>query len=156
LLAADAALLEETNEHTLRPLSRLDPELQTVTWELIRHIEERPRGTTIQQVVNTIRNAIESGWQERERQAAENEADQQEASPARGRNGTTPHRSQRQSDELGVMCRWVNKVTTWDPEAIAMADDELTLKRHLKAARALQTFCETFIQALEHRLSNSS
>jgi hypothetical protein len=46
----DAALLAETNEHTLRPLSRLEPELQTVTWELIRHIEERPSGTTVEQV----------------------------------------------------------------------------------------------------------
>jgi hypothetical protein len=144
----DAPMLAETNESTLRPLSRLEPELQVVTWELIRHLEERPTGTTIQQVVSTIRSAIESGWQ------AKNDATRGTGS-ANGRNGTTPHRTHhRQSDQLGTLCRWVNRINTWDPEAIAAADDELRLKRHLKAARQLRTFCEAFIAALEDRLSN--
>jgi hypothetical protein len=98
----------------------------------------RPRGTTIEQVVDTIRTAIKSGWQEREKGEVTQEA---HAAPARanGRNGTAPHR---QSDQLGTLCRCVNKLNTWDPTAIAEADDELALKRHLKAARALRTFCE--------------
>jgi hypothetical protein len=50
----------EVNEHALRPLSRLEPELQAAAWELIRQIEQRPSGTTIQEVVSTIRNAIEA------------------------------------------------------------------------------------------------
>jgi hypothetical protein len=147
----DAAILAEVNEHTLRPLSRLEPELQTVTWELIRHIEERPSGTTIEQVVSTIRGAIEGGWQHCEITQEASSA----PTSANGRNGTTPDRTHhRQSDQLGTLCRWVNRINTWDPEAIAAADDELRLKRHLKAARQLRTFCEAFIAAIETRLSN--
>jgi hypothetical protein len=155
----DASLLEETNECALRPLARLAPELQVAAWELIKQIESRPSGTTIQEVVSTIRNAIESGWQERGRQVAENE-DTQEASSAQtrghGKNGTTPHRAHgRASNQLAALSRWVNRVNTWDPDAIALADDELRLKAHLKAARALRTFCEAFIQALESRLATT-
>jgi hypothetical protein len=140
----DAALLAETNEHSLRPLSRLEPELQTVTWELIRHIEERPSGTTVEQVVSTIRNAIATGWEQRDTRSA----------PTGGKNGATPHRIQhRASDELGTLCRWSNRINSWDPTAIAEADDELRLKRHLKAARQLRAFCEAFIAAIEVRLS---
>jgi hypothetical protein len=140
----DAALLAETNEHSLRPLSRLQPELQTVTWELIRHIEERPSGTTVEQVVSTIRNAIATGWEQRDTRSA----------PTPTNGGTTPPRIQhRASDELGTLCRWSNRITSWDPQAIAEADDELRLKRHLKAARQLRAFCEAFIAAIEVRLS---
>jgi hypothetical protein len=137
----DAPLLAE---HTLRPLSRLEPELQVVTWELIRHLEERPSGTTVEQVVTTIREAIATGWQERE---APRE-------PSKGRNGTSLNRTHhRASDQLGAFFRSVNKMTSWDPVMIAAADDEPTLRRHLKAARALQAFCSAFIQALEERLA---
>jgi hypothetical protein len=97
-------------------------------------------------VVETIKTAIATGWQERERQAE----NQVTPAPAHSRNGTALNRA---SDQLGTLCRWVNRVTTWDPEMIAMADDELRLKGHLKAARRLRTFCEAFIQALEDRLS---
>jgi hypothetical protein len=38
---------------------------------------------------------------------------------------------------------------------IVAADDELRLKAHLRAARALRTFCEAFIQALEKRLATN-
>jgi hypothetical protein len=127
----DAPLLAQTSEHTLRPLSRLEPDLQVVTWELIRHLEERPSGTTVEQVVSTIRNAIRSGWQERSA-----------PTPINGKNGATHHRTTRQSDQLATLSRWVNRVTSWDPVMIAQADDELTLKRHLKAARRLRRFCE--------------
>ena len=34
----------------------------------------------------------------------------------------------------GHFSRWANKVNTWDPAAIAAADDELRVKRHLQAA----------------------
>jgi hypothetical protein len=135
------ATLSETSESALRPLSRLAPELQIVTWELIKHLEERPVGATIQQVVSTIRGAIESGWEAR-------------SAPSKGRNAAT-HRTHRQSDQLGALCRWVNRVTSWDPQMIAAADDELRLKAHLKAARQLRAFCEALIQTLEERLATN-
>jgi hypothetical protein len=144
LFPEDAALLEASNECALRPLSRLEPELQTVTWELIRHIEQRPSGTTIQEVVSTIRGAIESGWQDRERQVTQSEATREAShapSTVNSRNGTTKHRTvHRQSDQLGNLSHWANLVNTWNPAAIEMADDELCLKCRLKAARQLKTF----------------
>jgi hypothetical protein len=140
----DATLLEETGEHSLRPLSRLEPELQTAVWQLIRHLEERPVGTTIERVVSTIREAIATGWQER---ATPSPA----TNGAPGRNGH--HGTHRRSDQLASFSRWSRRIKTWDPEAIALGDDALTLRRHLKAARVLRTFCEAFIQALESRLS---
>jgi hypothetical protein len=164
----DAPVLSQINEHGLRPLSRLEPELQAATWELIRQIEERPRGTTIEEVVTTIRNAISDGWQERERrQSAEstNPEPTSLSSPSTGvfttshsTNGTTKDRrlATRQSDQLGNLCRWAGRITSWDPEAIAMADDELCLKRRLKAARQLRTFCEALITTIEARLSTAS
>jgi hypothetical protein len=157
----DAPVLSQINEHGLRPLSRLEPELQTASWELIRAIEERPRGTTIEEVVATIRNAIADGWHERaERQTTPSEVTRETRSassrasstaPAEHRNGTTSHQT-RQSDQLGNLCRWAGRITNWDPEAIALADDELCVKRQLKAARQLRTFCDGLIQALETRL----
>jgi hypothetical protein len=142
---ADTPLLSETNESTLRPLSRLEPELQVAAWELIRRIKAEPDAAVIKEVVETIKSAVATGWEEREAT--------QETTP--GRNGRSHHRTlHRQSDGLGTLCRWVNRVNTWDPIAIAAADDELTLRRHLKAARALRTFCEAFIKALETRLSS--
>jgi hypothetical protein len=166
----DAPVLSQVNEHGLRPLSRLRPDLQAATWELIRQIEQRPRGTTIEEVVSTIRNAISDGWQERERQSAKStnqeptstESSSAESSSAgvfatsrsTSHNGTTKDQrlAARQSDQLGNLCRWANRITNWDPAAIAMADDELCLKRRLKAARQLRTFCEALIRALEARL----
>jgi hypothetical protein len=91
--------------------------------------------------MTTIRSAIETGWRDRE-----------QPSSANGKNGTNGQRH-RQSDALGTLCRWSNRITSWDPEASGQADDELRLKPHLKAARALRTFCETFISALETRLA---
>jgi hypothetical protein len=165
----DAELLARADEHGLRPLSRLEPELQAAAWELVKRIEERPRGTTIEEVVSTIRNAISDGWQERtERQSAKStNQEPTSAEPtsaespsagifatSRSTNGTTKDRrlATRQSDQLGNLCRWAGRITSWDPEAIAMADDELCLKRRLKAARQLRTFCEALIRALEVRL----
>jgi hypothetical protein len=137
----DAALLEAANESTLRPLSRIEPELQVAAWELVRRIKAEPDAAVIKEVVTTIRSAIETGWRDRE-----------QSSSANGKHGTNGQR-QRQSDALGNLCRWSNRITSWDPAAIAQADDELRLKRHLKAAHALRTFCDAFIQALETRLA---
>jgi hypothetical protein len=146
----DVTLLASSNEHTLRPLASLSEELQPLAWQLCRKIKQEPDTAIIEEVVETIKAAIATGWQEREKQVLENEA-ATEASPAPDRNGTTPHR---QGNELAALSRWVNRVTTWDPTAIALADDELRLKAHLRAARQLRTFCDSFIEALETRLSN--
>jgi hypothetical protein len=129
-------LLAETSESAIRPLSRLEPELQVVVWSLIKEIEERPSGKTVQEVVTTIRGAIEA-------RVAGKERCNERAAPANGKYGTNGHRH-RQSDVLGTLCRWSNRINSWDPEAIAAADDELALKRHLKAARVLRTFSEAF------------
>jgi hypothetical protein len=85
---ADAALIEGVNEPSLRPLSKLSPELQTVTWELIRHIEERPASRTISEVVATIRSAIDLGWQDREPAASET----RDSEASRGRTCPQPER----------------------------------------------------------------
>jgi hypothetical protein len=162
----DAVLLSGASEHGLRPLSRLAPELQAAAWELIKHVEERPRGSTIEAVVDTIRNAITDGWQERtERQSAgsTNQEPVSAETPSVGAlateshstNGSTKDRrlAARQSDQLANFSRWAGRITNWDPEVIALADDELCLKRRLKAARQLRTFCESLIRALEGRLA---
>jgi hypothetical protein len=149
----DARVLSDTPESALRPLGRVEPELQIAAWELIKKIEARPNGKTIQEVVTTIRDAIEIGWEEQESEVTRR--DSCSASSSNGRNRTTPHRTQqRQSDELGTLCRWANRIANWDVESIALADDESRIKSHLKAARQLRTFCEAFIAALETRLSN--
>jgi hypothetical protein len=153
----DAALLAETNEHTLRPLCTLSQELQPLAWQLVRRIKDELDAATVEEVVNTLKAAVTTGWQEREsQQVAQSEATQQTScAPSRGRNGTTSHHTDhRQSDELASLSRWCNKLNSWDPAAIAAADDELRLKRHLQVARRLRTFCEVFIAALETRLSN--
>lgn len=69
----DVPMLAETNESALRPLSRLDPELQQAAWELVKRIEERPSGVTIADTVGTIRAAIEAGWKAREEPPSKNE-----------------------------------------------------------------------------------
>jgi hypothetical protein len=138
----------------------LEPDLQVATWELIRQIKPQPDGTTIQEVVDSIKNAIATGWQERaEKQLEDGRAESLAPchDPPPNRNGNAssrPRTLQRASDQLGNLCRWANRITNWDPEAIAMADDELCVKRRLKAARQLRTFCEALIRALEARLSN--
>jgi hypothetical protein len=152
----DATLLEETSKCAFRSLATLEPPLQSAVWELVKSIEERPSGRTIEEVVETIRGAIQDGWQ------ARGDATQESVPvPSGSRNGTSLHRAHgcahhRQSDLLAGLSRWVNRVTTWDPTAIAQADDELRLKAHLRAARQLQAFCAEFIQALESRLSTTS
>jgi hypothetical protein len=59
-------LCENLNEHALRPLTRLAPELQTATWELIRALQKEPDASIIQEVVDSIKDAIATGWQERQ------------------------------------------------------------------------------------------
>jgi hypothetical protein len=155
----DAQLLcENLNEHALRPLTRIEPELQTATWELIRALKKEPDASIIQEVVDSIKEAIQSGWQERQRQLEGGEIPESNSAPplSPGRNGNSssrPQTLQRQSDQLGALCRWACRINSWDPAAIAAADDELCLKRRLKAARQLKTFCETLIEAIEGRLS---
>jgi hypothetical protein len=157
---ADTTLLAESNEHALRPLAQLEPELQVATWELIRHIEERPDGTTIQETVTAIRDAIAIGWQahtETPLEADKVEPPEPSHDASVDRNGSTPSSHSRTSPRaggpLGTFSRWANKLTSWDPAAIAAADDELCMKRHLKAARQLRMFCDAFIQAIEARLA---
>jgi hypothetical protein len=151
----DAQVLTDTPESALRPLGRLEPELQVVSWELIRTIQERPTGYTIQEVVTTIREAIEAGWQTREQaQAAE---PGETTTTAQSRNGTrkTPHHApqRRDSDALGNLCRWAGRIAAMDPEVIVAGDDERVLRRHLKAARQVLTFCEALIRGIETRLA---
>jgi hypothetical protein len=43
----------------------LEPELQIMTWQLIREIEEHPNGKTIQETVAAIKDAIAAGWEQR-------------------------------------------------------------------------------------------
>ena len=143
----------------MRPLTRLEPELQTATWELIRALKKEPDANIIQEVVDWLKDAIATGWQERESalQGAKSQESHStpDSSTARGTGKSRARRTlRRRSDELGSLCRWATRISTWDAEAIALADDELCLKRRLKAARQLRTFCETLIQAIEGRLSN--
>jgi hypothetical protein len=77
----DTALLTSTSEHTLRPLTRLEPDLQVATWELIRQIKPQPDGTTIQEVVDSIKNAIATGWQERAERQLEEDSRSREFDP---------------------------------------------------------------------------
>jgi hypothetical protein len=151
----DAALLSEANEHALRPLNSLDPQLQIVTWELIKRIEERPAGITIQKVVARIKEAIASGWEERNSTVADTDpAGRNEAATVRpGRSRRLP---ERQSDRLASFCKWAAQVHLWDPESIAATDDPLCARRHLKVTRQLRTFCDHFIVALEIRLSRAT
>ena len=159
-LPQDAALLSEANEHTLRPLNSLDPQLQTATWELIRRIEERPVGTTIQTVVERIKEAISDGWQERNATDVDSQAsDPGESNGSTARNETTTRSrriAERKSDQLATFCRWTNTVANWDVEVLALCDDRLCLERHLRSARKLKTFCELFIAALEGRIANQA
>jgi hypothetical protein len=143
----------------LRPLNQLEPDLQRTVWELIRRLEDRPAGRTIETVVTRIREAISDGWQE---QAAaeppssdisllpplpavttaitkadnlETGSEENNVTIAGGGNTRTQQPRERQSDQLGTFSRWVNKVTSWDPTAIALSDDEVRARNHLKAAR---------------------
>jgi hypothetical protein len=61
----DAALLADANEHTLRPLTMFGPELQSLAWQLIRRIKEEPDAMLVEEVVETIKAAVATGWQER-------------------------------------------------------------------------------------------
>ena len=64
----DAVLLSKANEHMLRRLTRLEPSLQVATWELIRALSKEPDASIIQEVVDWLKDAIATGWQERQRQ----------------------------------------------------------------------------------------
>jgi hypothetical protein len=180
-LPQDADVLAEANEHMLRPLNQLEPDLQRTVWELIRRLEDRPAGRTIEMVVTRIQEAISDGWEEEQTKAEPpgsdisllpplpavttviTEADNLETGSeentvtiAGGGNTCTQQPRTRQSDQLGTFSRWVNKVTSWDPTAIALSDDEVRARNHLKAARALRTFCDSFIHALEIRLGDAA
>lgn len=142
----DTLLLKDSNEQLFRPLTSLSPELQTAVWELIRRIEETPNAPRVKHIVAQVQDAIEDGWQKRGLSMLNGNQNRAESK--------TRRISLRASNQLGTLSRWANKVNTWDPKAIAAADDELTLKRHLKAARSLYRFCEEFITAIEKQLAN--
>jgi hypothetical protein len=179
-LPQDVDVLSGANEHMLRPLGRLEPDLQRTVWQLIRRLEERPAGRTIEAVVSRIEEAISDGWQEQTRaeppssdisllpplpavttaitKADNLETGSEETNVTNAVCGNTrPQQPRtRQSDQLGTFSRWVNKVTGWDPTAIALSDDEVRARGHLKAARALRAFCDSFIHALEIRLGDAA
>jgi hypothetical protein len=149
----------------------LSEELQSPVWELVKRIKPHPHGKDIEEVVNVIREAITAGWEQRI-ETLENGADplshEQSARPspdssplpagqALSANRSGPirrHTAPRESDLLGAFFRWAARINTWDAESIALSDDKNTRERHLKAARQIRTFCETFISTLELRLSH--
>jgi hypothetical protein len=152
----DAVLLAETNEHTLRPLSHLSPELQTATWTLVRCLEERPSGKTVEETVSVIKEAIASGWQEREERPSGTMPSATLDASVSGQNGNRRHGhgtspQPRMSDLLAGLVRWSHRVAEWDPEAIVAGDDEICLARHMQAARTLNTFCVGLITACNER-----
>jgi hypothetical protein len=160
-------MLEQASESVLRPLSRLDPELQIATWELVKVLEERPSGRTISQTVGMNRLATEEGWQEREHVTSETQSrggggtapisSRRNGTPGSqngdGRNGRGTSHQPRMSGLLQGLVRWAAKVEAWNAEAIVAADDEICLERHMRAARTLNQFCVALITACNERRS---
>jgi len=60
----DAPLPPNLSEQSLRPLSKLSPELQCATWSLASRITEKPSHTVVSQIVRVIQQAIASGYGE--------------------------------------------------------------------------------------------
>jgi hypothetical protein len=146
----DVPVLEETNESALRPLTRLDPELQTAVWQVIKAIEERPTGKTIADTVATIRAAIDEGWRTREQAPITSQTAPRRQSGDR-RNAHRVSHQPRMSDLLAGLVKWSNRVANWNAEAIIVADDEICLERHLRAARVLNEFCVSIMVACNER-----
>jgi hypothetical protein len=154
------------NEHLLRPLSRVVPELQSLGWELACRLSDQPDCALITKVVATIREAIESGWKERT-------ALSQNCTPGAGTlllcqaglsfapggpKQSGAHRilgGSRQSDQLGSLWRWAKRVSALDPHQIALSNDEATSRRQLEGAKALASFCQALIGELENTLNIS-
>jgi hypothetical protein len=129
-------------EKFYRPLSKLDPELQAMTYELIKRLQVKPDTKLVNHVVSEIRAAIATGW--RERTGAQT-----------GKNGSDG-RPARNSDQLAAFSRWANKLSSVDPTAIAAGDDEVRAQQHLVPAKALIAFASRLIIALENRMEKSS
>jgi hypothetical protein len=102
-------------------------------------LEAHPSTPTVQKVAETIRNAIDTGWQQR--QATEEST---------AKSGTYRHH-QPESDGLGSFCRWSHWGQTWDPRAIAARDEERIAVRHWEAVTQLGGFCAALQSELEAR-----
>jgi hypothetical protein len=57
----DAPLPSDLGEATLRPLSRLAPELQQSIWRLACRVSEKPTGRVVSGIVRVVQNAIGNG-----------------------------------------------------------------------------------------------
>jgi hypothetical protein len=58
----DAPLPADLSEQSLRPLSKLSPELQCATWTLASRITEKPSHTVISRIVRIVQTAIAEGY----------------------------------------------------------------------------------------------
>jgi hypothetical protein len=58
----DAPLPEDLSEQSLRPLSKLSPELQCATWRLATRIISKPTHFVVSRLVRTIQTAISEGY----------------------------------------------------------------------------------------------
>jgi hypothetical protein len=154
---ANAALLASANEHELRPLAKLMPDLAAVCFELAKRIKAQPDSGTIQTVVDTIRDSIEAGWQQAQKEdqnaaGREQLPDSFSGASANGPESSAPDslppiksriiRVRRAgSDTLGVLCRFSNALGKLDPVAIALGDDGPRRKLHLLVRERLIDFC---------------
>jgi hypothetical protein len=58
----EAPLPEDLSEQSLRPLSKLSPELQCATWTLATRITQKPTHNVVSRLVRTIQTAIAQGY----------------------------------------------------------------------------------------------
>jgi hypothetical protein len=137
----ESDVVQSRPEAFFRPLSRLSPELQIASMELIQKLEPAPDTGLVKEVVGCVRSAIAEGCN----------ASGEESSSARA-SGSHQSAPGRDSNQLAALSRWANKLALIDPETVASGDDHIRLKQHLKAAQELMDFCSRLIVALTNRL----
>jgi len=144
-------VVQSRPEAFFRPLSRLSPELQIASMELIQKLEPAPDTGLVKEVVGCVRSAIAEGC---------NAPGEESVSPSSGLRQATPSSSHqctpgRDSNQLAALSRWANKLALLDPETVAAGDDDMRAKEHIKAAEALMAFCSRLIVALRSRLQTT-
>ena len=168
------ATINACNEHQLRPLTRLEPELQPAAWAVATAIEEKPRTSTLAAVVQTIQAGIHEACVEQNGLTAPKPSTEPQGNPQKHLPAISPFPEREMRPDQGA--RSSNRVPepalssmeqtrsrflasfvrlasncSLSPRELAAGDYLVRAKKHLAACAKLSRFCEDFATELQAR-----